>query len=197
MNKIIIVGLISLLYGCSSVPNKTVGSMELDNNKINYNCDYSTSVNKKGGAFYKTDGPLSLPENVNDIMEPIPKLEKLNKFSNRPYEVLGQKFEPLTVLKETRQEGIGSWYGSRYHGQKTSSGEIYDMFKMTAASPILPILSYAKVTNLNNGRSVIVRVNDRGPFLKDRIIDLSFLAACRLGYAEKGSARVLVESIVP
>ncbi|UXY17336.1 septal ring lytic transglycosylase RlpA family protein [Chitiniphilus purpureus] len=96
-----------------------------------------------------------------------------------------------------RARGVGSWYGRKFHGQKTSSGEIYDMFAMTAASPVLPVPSYARVTNVKNGRSVVVRVNDRGPFHKGRVIDLSFVAACRLGYAVDGSAEVIVESLGP
>jgi rare lipoprotein A len=92
---------------------------------------------------------------------------------------------------------VGSWYGRRYHGQKTSSGEVYDMYAMTAAHPTLPIPSYARVTNLANGRSVVVRVNDRGPFHSERIVDLSYTAAYKLGFAANGSALVDLESIVP
>ena len=96
-----------------------------------------------------------------------------------------------------KQTGIGSWYGRRFHGAPTSSGEPYDMYAMTAAHPTLPIPSYVRVTNIANGRSVVVRVNDRGPFHSDRIIDLSYTAAWKLGYAEAGSARVAVEGMVP
>ena len=176
-----------ILTGCSSV--STVSN--------NYNCDYSFKKTSSGGKFYKNDGPLDVPYDIKDISEPIPKTEKLIKAANKPYRVMEQGFVPMTKVEHIKQEGYGSWYGSKYHGQKTSSGEVYDMFKMTAASPILPILSYAKVTNLNNGRSVIVKVNDRGPFLNERIIDLSFIAACKLGYAEKGVERLRVETIVP
>ncbi|MBE9609100.1 septal ring lytic transglycosylase RlpA family protein [Chitinilyticum piscinae] len=162
-----------------------------------YGCSYQPPASN-GGGFYKDDGPHSdWPANLNQIPDATPRAEPLHKWANRPYTVLGQSFTPLTEVGQWREEGVGSWYGRKFHGQKTSNGEIYDMFAMSAASPILPIPSYARVTNLANGRSVIVRVNDRGPFKKGRIIDLSFLAACRLGYASNGSAQLRVESLQP
>lgn len=162
-----------------------------------YKCDYNPNKSKTGGSFYKTDGPLELPNNLESALEPIPIYEPLHKWANKPYNKLGQDFFPLKDIGTYKEKGVGTWYGRRYHGEKTSNGEIYDMFQMTAASPVLPIPSYAKVTNLKNGRSITVRVNDRGPFLKGRIIDLSFLAACRLGYATQGSTEVEVISILP
>ncbi|MET0344924.1 MAG: septal ring lytic transglycosylase RlpA family protein, partial [Casimicrobiaceae bacterium] len=93
--------------------------------------------------------------------------------------------------------GVASWYGRKFHGQKTSTGETYDMYAMTAAHPTLPLPSYARVTNVITGKSVLVRVNDRGPFLHDRVIDLSFAAAQRIGIAQKGSGEVEVESVIP
>jgi rare lipoprotein A len=161
-----------------------------------YKCNYTKSA-KNSGAFYKTDGPLEIPSWIDDVLEPIPIYEPLHKWANKPYNRLEQEFIPLTTPGHYSQNGIGTWYGKRYHGQNTSSGEKYDMFQMTAASPVLPIPSYARVTNLRNGRSVIVRINDRGPFLKGRIIDLSFLAACRLDYALQGSTEVEVISLKP
>jgi rare lipoprotein A len=101
------------------------------------------------------------------------------------------------VLQPFRQRGIGSWYGRRFHGNQTSIGERYDMYAMTAAHPTLPLPSYARVTNVSNGRSVVVRVNDRGPFHSERIIDLSYTAAYKLGYVQGGSALLEVESILP
>jgi rare lipoprotein A len=92
---------------------------------------------------------------------------------------------------------MASWYGKRYHGQKTSSGELYDMYAMSAAHPTLPIPSYARVTNITNGRSVVVRINDRGPFRGARIIDVSYVAAHKLGFIRAGQAQVEVEAIVP
>jgi rare lipoprotein A len=150
------------------------------------------------GAYYKDDGPgPNPPADLAAIPDPVPRAEPLNRAANRPYQVFGKDYVPLTSVAPFRETGIGSWYGRRYHGGATSSGEKYDMYAMSAAHPTLPIPSYARVTNPANGRSVVVRINDRGPFHSDRIIDLSYTAAWKLGYAEVGSARVEVESIVP
>jgi rare lipoprotein A len=111
--------------------------------------------------------------------------------------VFGKTYTPLTDNKPFKQRGIGSWYGKKFHGQKTSSGELYDMYKMTAAHPTLPIPSYARVTNLANGQQVIVRINDRGPFHAGRIIDLSYTAALKLGYLSTGSSQLEVERLLP
>ena len=127
----------------------------------------------------------------------MPRLEPLHRFANRPYTVLGREYVPATSLRPYRERGTASWYGRKFHGQKTSIGEVYDMFAMTAAHPTLPLPSYARVTSAANGRSVIVRVNDRGPFLHGRVIDLSYAAAHRLGIAQRGSGEVEVEAIVP
>jgi len=104
---------------------------------------------------------------------------------------------PATALTPYRERGIASWYGRKFHGQKTSIGETYDMYAMTAAHPTLPLPSYARVTNVGTGKSVVVRVNDRGPFLHGRIIDLSYAAAHRIGIAQNGSGEVEVQSILP
>jgi rare lipoprotein A len=148
------------------------------------------------GGYYKDDGPgeRAPPSSTPDA---VPRLEPLHRFANRPYEVFGKSYVPHTALQPFRQRGAASWYGKRFHGNRTSSGEAYDMYKMTAAHPTLAIPSYARVTNLANGKSVVVRVNDRGPFHAGRIIDLSYAAAARLGYLQAGSAQVEVESIVP
>lgn len=114
-----------------------------------------------------------------------------------PYTVLGKPYYPIGDARSYRATGIASWYGTKFHGQATANGETYDLYGMTAAHKTLPLPSYVKVTNLENGRSVILRVNDRGPFYSDRIIDLSFAAAKKLGYAEVGTARVTVEGIDP
>ena len=125
------------------------------------------------------------------------RAEPLHKFANRPYKALGKEYVPMTSLQPFRQRGLASWYGKRYHGQKTSSGEVYDMYQMTAAHPTLPIPSYARVTNAKNGKSVVVRINDRGPFHAGRVIDLSYVAAYKLGYIQAGEATVELESIIP
>jgi rare lipoprotein A len=151
-----------------------------------------------GGGYYLDDGPdARQPDNLDQIADATPRLEPLHRFANRPYTVLGQSFVPMTELKPFRELGHGSWYGRRFHGKPTSSGEPYDMYAMTAAHPTLPIPSYARVRNVANGRSVVVRVNDRGPFLKGRVIDLSYTAAYKLGYVNAGSAQVEVELILP
>lgn len=149
------------------------------------------------GAYYKDDGPGDAPANLDQIPDAVPRAEPLHRFANRPYTVLGQNYVPETTLKPYRQQGVASWYGRKYHGQKTSTGETYDMYAMTAAHPTLPIPSYARVTSLKTGRSVVVRVNDRGPFLADRLIDLSYSAAYRLGIQQAGSGPVEVETILP
>ena len=131
------------------------------------------------------------------IPDAVPKPEPLHRFANRPYQVFGRDYAPVAGAAPFKQTGIGSWYGRRFHGAPTSSGEPYDMYAMTAAHPTLPIPSYVRVTNIANGRSVVVRINDRGPFHSDRIIDLSYTAAWKLGYVEVGSARVEVESLLP
>jgi rare lipoprotein A len=151
---------------------------------------------KSKGAYYLDDGPEEvIPENLSSIPNAIPKREPLNKFSNRPYKVFGKTYYPMTTLKPYTATGYATWYGKKYHGNKTSIGEVYDMYKMTAAHKTLPLPCYVKVTNLKNDKTVIVRVNDRGPFVKDRIIDLSYAAANRLEIIEKGSELVKVELI--
>lgn len=157
---------------------------------------------KRGGGFYQDDGPLDhIPSDLASVPDAIPRHEPPHRFANRPYTVLGRDYAPMTPGTPYRREGIASWYGRKFHGQKTSSGEPYDMFGMTAAHPTLPIPSYVRVTRINSGpdtgKTVTVRVNDRGPFLHDRVIDLSYTAAWKLGLVENGSGQVVVESIVP
>ena len=126
-----------------------------------------------------------------------PRAEPLHKFANRPYTVLGRSYVPDTSRKPYQTRGIASWYGRKFHGKRTSSGEIYDMYGMTAAHPTLPIPSYVRVTSVKSGKAVIVRVNDRGPFHAKRVIDLSYTAASKLGFVQAGSGLVDVESIDP
>ena len=128
---------------------------------------------------------------------PQPQVEPIKASTARPYTVFGQTYTPMAQVAPYKARGTASWYGKRYHGQPTSSGEIYDMYAMTAAHPTLPIPSYARVTNLRNGKSVVVRINDRGPFHSDRLIDLSYAAAYKLGIITSGSDLVEVESIIP
>jgi rare lipoprotein A len=152
----------------------------------------------RSGGYYKDDGPGDHPPaNIDAIPDAVPKLEPLSRFSNRPYSVFGVDYVPATTLRPYKERGIASWYGRKFHNQKTSNGETYDMYGMTAAHPTLPLPSYARVTNVATGKSVVVRVNDRGPFHPGRIIDLSYAAAYRVGIAQKGSGQVEVESILP
>jgi rare lipoprotein A len=182
---------IVLLGACSSTPKQEPTSPP------------STSVPSPSAPapstkYYKDDGPgESPPSNLDAIPDATPRLESLNRFANRPYTVLGQDYVPATTLRPYKERGIASWYGRKFHGQKTSTGETYDMYAMTAAHPTLPLPSYARVTSVATGRSVIVRVNDRGPFLHGRIIDLSYAAAHKVGVAAKGSGEVVVEAILP
>lgn len=162
-------------------------------------CSSSPLNSPKSGKYYLNDGPLKgiSQATLDAIPEPTPRREPLSKSAKKPYVALGRRYVPMTALAPYRVRGTASWYGTRYHGSKTATGELYDMLKMTAAHPTLPLPSYARVTNLENNRSVVVRVNDRGPFLEGRVIDLSFAAAARLGYLNKGSASVEVELIEP
>ncbi|PPR19388.1 MAG: RlpA-like protein [Proteobacteria bacterium] len=115
--------------------------------------------------------------------------------TGNPYQILGKTYYPLKSSEGYRRKGIASWYGKDFHGKKTANGETYNMYAMTAAHPTLPIPTYVRVTNIENGLSTIVRVNDRGPFLRGRIIDLSYAAASTLGMAEKGKSPVLLEAL--
>ncbi len=158
----------------------------------------SASAPPTSSKYYKDDGPgANPPDNLDQIPDAVPRVETLHRFANRPYTVLGKDYVPATALRPYRERGIASWYGRKFHGQKTSNGETYDMYAMTAAHPTLPLPSYVRVTNVASGRSVVVRVNDRGPFLHGRIIDLSFAAAHKLNIAGKGSGEVEVEAIIP
>ncbi len=173
MRTVFIVLLVFLLGACASAPERR-------------------------GGYYKDDGPGDrAPPNLAAIPDAQPKVEPLHRFANRPYKVLGKEYVPISASQPYRQRGVASWYGRKFHGQATSSGERYDMYAMTAAHPTLPIPSYARVTYLRSGHSVVVRINDRGPFHSNRVIDLSYAAAYKLGIIQAGSAEVEVESINP
>jgi len=152
----------------------------------------------RGGGYYLDDGPGdNPPPDIDRIPDAVPRAEPLRTSAMRPYVANGKQFTPMTSLQPYHARGVATWYGRRYHGKPTSSGEIYDMYAMTAAHPTLPIPSYARVTNVLNGRSVVVRINDRGPFIDNREIDLSYVAAYKLGIVVYGSGMVEVESIIP
>jgi rare lipoprotein A len=155
-------------------------------------------ANSGRGGYYQDDGPGdSPPPNLMDTPDADVRNDPLLPRSNRPYVVFGKTYTPITDEQPFTQIGVGSWYGKKFHGQRTSSGELYDMYKMTAAHPILPIPSYARLTNMVSGATVIVRINDRGPFHANRAIDVSYTAALKLGLLGKGSHELKIERILP
>ena len=177
-----------LLAGCSSAPPYEAPPAD---------APPAAEPRSKGG-YYKDDGPHeNPPANAAQVPDAEPRAEPLHRYANRPYSVFGRDYQPLARLQPFRQRGLASWYGKRFHGKKTASGETYDMYAMTAAHPTLPIPSYVRVTHVGSGRSVVVRVNDRGPFHPGRVIDLSYAAALRLGFIQAGHAEVELESILP
>ncbi|WP_293264567.1 septal ring lytic transglycosylase RlpA family protein [Neptunomonas sp.] len=162
-----------LLSGCSSKPSSSRYSIKYDH-----------------GPAAKVD--------VSHVKDAVPKVEPKSRGGNKSnYKVLGKRYSVMSSSNGYKERGGASWYGNKFHGHLTSNGETYDMYKMTAAHKSLPIPTYVKVTNLKNGRQVIVRVNDRGPFHKGRIIDLSYAAASKLGMLRSGTAAVEVEAINP
>lgn len=177
-----------LLVACGGAPAVVKSSEPLKGMEI--------GKAKKSGGYYLDDGPGDNPPvNIDAIPDAVPRVEPLIARANKPYIALGVSYTPMTEFQPYKKRGIASWYGKRYHGQKTSAGEVYDMYGMTAAHTILPLPSYVRVTNPENQKSVIVRINDRGPFHSDRLIDLSYAASYKLGLAGKGSGIVDVEAI--
>jgi rare lipoprotein A len=152
----------------------------------------------QSGGYYKDDGPAQTnPVELDKIPDAELRDEPLHRFANRPYNVFGVDYTPMTQRSPFAQRGVASWYGRKFHGQKTAIGETYDMFAMTAAHPTAPLPSYAQVTHTRSGKSVIVRINDRGPFLHGRIVDLSYAAAHRIGIVQAGSGEVTLELLLP
>ncbi len=144
------------------------------------------------------DGPPRFPRvDVSRVPDAVPRHERTHPPARKPYTVFGQRYVPMRSARGYRERGVASWYGRKFHGNPTAMGERYDMYTMTAAHKTLPLPTYARVTNLRNGRTVVVRVNDRGPFHRDRVIDLSYAAAHRLGIAQTGTGLVEVTAIDP
>jgi rare lipoprotein A len=157
-----------------------------------------SGAGRRGGAYYMDDGPeANPPANLDAVPDAVPRIEPLARGPNNPYSVFGQRYVPDTSGQPYRTQGPASWYGKKYHGKPTSNGERYDMYGMTAAHPTLPIPSYVRVTRVATGKTVVLRINDRGPFLGGRVIDLSYVAAHKLGVLSPGSAEVIVERIMP
>lgn len=145
-----------------------------------------------------SDGPPHEDIDVTHIPNAVPKIEPLSRYGNPPvYEVFGKRYKVMDKSHGYTAKGIASWYGKKFHGRSTSSGEPYDMYSMTAAHKSLPIPTYAKVKNLKNGKEVVVKINDRGPFVGDRIIDLSYAAAKKLGFHDSGTTHVHITAIDP
>ena len=201
--RITTLALTILLAACGSVPPAPMQTPTVDGEKRPISKSPTptkkpTAVLKRGGGFYKDDGPAEeIPEGLDDIPDAAPKWEPLHKPATKPYVVLGKEYVPNTAVKPYKARGIASWYGKKFHGQKTSIGEPYYMFAMTAAHPTLALPSYVRVTNVQSGKTVVVRVIDRGPFHADRVIDLSYTAAYKLGLVNGGSGQVDVEAIIP
>ncbi|MCB1863752.1 MAG: septal ring lytic transglycosylase RlpA family protein, partial [Gammaproteobacteria bacterium] len=143
-------------------------------------------------------GPVAAAPDPDSIADAIPRADPKSRYGNpREYVVLGKRYRTLDSHEGYVARGMASWYGTKFHGRRTSSGEPYDMYAMTAAHKSLPLPCYVLVTNLDNGRRAVVRVNDRGPFHEGRIIDLSFLAAAKLDMLGRGTARVEVRALDP
>ncbi len=155
----------------------------------------SSGKKKTGGGYYLDDGPPKSTLDLAKVKDAVPHMEPLSATGNKPYVVFGKRYVPLKSSQGFRQKGTASWYGKKFHGKRTSSGEAYDMYKMTAAHTVLPLPSYVRVTNLKNGRRVVVRVNDRGPFKHDRVMDLSYAAAMKLDVVKSGTADVEIIAV--
>ncbi len=178
---------LSTVFLASCTGNRAPQPQPQVNNGISGPYDYNRP-HRDGAPWWDVD--------VSRIPDAVP-MPHNGPFKNNPYTVLGKTYYPLNNASAYSVTGTASWYGTKFHGQATANGEQYDLYGMTAAHKTLPLPSYVRVTNLDNGKSVIVRVNDRGPFYSDRVIDLSFAAAKKLGYAETGTAHVKVEGIDP
>lgn len=195
--KIAVLALAMALAACGSTPQRKVETRDTPA-PVESRTVGTTKAAPGSGGYLAGDGPgADIPANIDQTPDAVPRSEPLHRYANRPYVALGKTYTPLTVPGNFRERGIASWYGKKFHGQRTSSGEVYDMYGMTAAHPTLPIPSYARVTSTASGKSVVVRVNDRGPFLHDRVMDLSYTAAHKLGIVGNGSAEVEIESLSP
>ncbi len=150
-----------------------------------------------GGTHKGIDGPPKVDIDVTKISDAVPKVEPYHPYGTRDYVVGGRHYHVLKTSKGYIKRGYASWYGSNFHGNHTSTQERFNLYGMTAASPELPLPSYVQVTNLRNGKTVVVRVNDRGPFHSNRILDLSYAAAKKLGFVDHGTAPVKIVAIDP
>lgn len=193
-----VVALVVLLAGCASSGERAAPADDASASLATSGLTLAPAASGAHGGRYamSSDAYPLAPPDVSRVPDAVPRLEPLSRAGNRPtYEVWGTTYRVLPDASGYVREGIASWYGEKFHGYATSNGEIYDMYKMTAAHRSLPLPTFVRVTSLENGRSVIVRVNDRGPFHDNREIDLSYAAAARLDILERGTGRVRVEAI--
>lgn len=176
--------LVLLVASCASTPTRSPST--------------SSGSPNAGRYSMENDSGVLEPIDLSQVKPVIPRREPRTAAGNKsPYTVNGRTYRVLNSEAGYSETGVASWYGRKFHGHLTSNGEIYNMFELSAAHPVLPIPSYVRVTNLDNGKSILVRVNDRGPFHPGRVIDLSYAGAAMLGYAGRGTARVKVEAVLP
>jgi rare lipoprotein A len=194
------IALAALLTGCGSTgEHKSLVPLPWNPKVTAKHGDVALPAAGSGrGGYYKDDGPgRNIPPGLELVPDAVVRAEPYSKWANRPYSVFGKTYNPILHEEPFTQRGVATWYGVKFHGQRTSSGEPYDMYKMTAAHPTLPIPSYARVTSVATGKSVVVRINDRGPFHAGRIVDVSYTAALKLGLLGKGSHEVELERLFP
>jgi len=185
--------------GASASHGRSAGSVAASDRRSSAE-HFRDDINKPQSSRYRdnSDSVPGVVPDVSTLVEPVPKVEPRSLYGNKsPYTVLGHTYRVLPTARGYDERGIASFYGNKFHGYKTSSLETYDMYAFSAASTTLPLPSYARVTNLENGKSVIVRINDRGPFLENRLIDLSYAAAVKIGIWPKGTGLVEVRGIDP
>lgn len=187
-----------VLAGCSVGKQGGVYGSHTGTNQNDYTLHDKITSSGQGRYSQKIDSLPTNPTDVSKVADAVPRSEPKSRGGNASsYVVFGQTYRVLNSSRGFTQTGTASWYGNKFHGHLTSNGEVYDMYTMSAAHTRLPLPTYVKVTNLDNNRQVIVRVNDRGPFVGNRIIDLSYAAAYRLDMVKTGTARVKVEAIDP
>lgn len=190
-----VLALAAVLAGCAYAPRQPATGDETASRPASVPI---SQLLKRPPDYYTDDGPDGAPPvDLARVADATPRPEPLHPTANEPYNVFGRDYAPMNAPGDYKRQGTASWYGRKYHGQRTAGGEIYDMYAMSASHPTLPIPSYARITNLANRASVVVRVNDRGPFASGRIMDVSYAAAFRLGFVQSASAQIEVESILP
>jgi rare lipoprotein A len=192
----IVLALLILLSGCQDISQDTPRAKKTvlkSSGSYKNNSVYNRYKNKGDRYTIKQDAAPKKPKSVN-FKEPVPTKEPMSRYGNpTEYRVDGRKYEVMKSSTGYKSRGIASWYGTKFHKQRTSSGEPYDMYVLSAAHKTLPLPTYIKVKNLDNGKMAVVKVNDRGPFHGDRVIDLSYAAALKLGIFPKGTAHVEIE----